>query len=359
MKIVVELSEEPDRIKKAMDEGGYNNPGQFVDTAIANQVELELSSESNCSLQSFDNAISKREDSSSEINPSESSPSSDSQHPEQNLLKPPENTVPTIPSPNPDRLDTGPLWGQYNRIFPVKLTVRALANKLSESSDVSNNGKKFSQLISLGTFSERVAEISREFGLQVKSKDQEYSRSQGEKLSAALPIGDNPEKSKERFKTHFVGRAEQGGDLTGAAPHLLFVNIPSDSSGEIGLTEAGLEFARLTNPLIDDGIDSETSLSDKEVQFYIQHVAHNRNDEFAAMQTVAVGIQNGKDRPDSLTEHIASINNDWTYSQAQTVRSGLVSRMFELRLIRRERIGQRGVQYQLTTGSEEVLDLHE
>jgi hypothetical protein len=50
------------------------------------------------------------------------------------------------------------------------------------------------------------------------------------------------------------------------------------------------------------------------------------------------------------------LNSDWSQSYANTMRSGLVSRMYELGLISRERVGQRGVAYNLTETGESLLD---
>jgi molybdenum-dependent DNA-binding transcriptional regulator ModE/Arc/MetJ-type ribon-helix-helix transcriptional regulator len=356
MKVVVEVSEKVDRMREAINKGGYEDSSQFVNTAIQNQIKLELDDGINDNLKTLDQALVQEDTDSVDVDQSELSKSL----PYEDMLVIPENdSVQTISLPNTERLDSGPLWGQYNRIFPVKLTLRVLTNMLSENFTVSDNGQKLGGMISLGEFGDNVAEIARNYGMKIKAKDEEYSRTQGERLSAALPIGDDPEKSEERFKTHFVGRAEQGGDLTGAAPHMMFVNMPADNPGRIGLTEPGLEFATIRNPLLDDDVSSDCPLSEEEVVFYMEHIAENRLAEFTAMQSVATAIQNDENRPDDLTEHVASINADWSYSQARTVRSGLVSRMFELGLVRRERIGQRGVQYELTDGSEEVLNLHE
>ena len=191
-----------------------------------------------------------------------------------------------------------------------------------------------------------------------KKTDKNESRGRGEKLSAALPVGDDPAKSKKRFRTHFVGYAEQHGGLTGAAPHLLFVNVPVDSPGVIGITETGLEFASLWNPLLDGGASSDRSLSDDEADFYIRHVQEHLDAEFDAMLFIAESIVQEDNRPDSLSSQVASLNDDWSDSQASTVRSGIVGRMHELGLVERERVGQRGIVYKLTEEGQTLLSSH-
>jgi energy-coupling factor transporter ATP-binding protein EcfA2 len=122
------------------------------------------------------------------------------------------------------------------------------------------------------------------------------------------------------------------------------------------ITDAGLAFAELYNPLLDDGPDADEPLSAEERSFYLDHAKENLDDEYAAMVKTAQAVNEGNNRPTSLTEHIAELNTDWSQSQADTMRSGLVSRMYELGLISRERVGQRGIAYNLTETGESLLD---
>jgi len=156
-----------------------------------------------------------------------------------------------------------------------------------------------------------------------------------------------------RFKTHFVGQLETDGELTGAAPDLRFVNIHPEEK-TFGLTEAGLEFASIRNPLLDDGLEATQALSAAERNFYVKHVRSEVTEEYEAMQFLADAVMEGINRPTSLSDRVAELNDNWSESQARTVRSGLVSRMVELGLLTRHRVGARGTGYDL---SEEGRDL--
>jgi Arc/MetJ-type ribon-helix-helix transcriptional regulator len=349
MKVVVDV---PDglmqQVREAVQQGEYEDAREFVTIALENQAELELDDDEASDVMTLEQAIeSEAQQPRTDGHPVITSSSSDGV----NALKRLEyDLVATVSSPDYDRLDAGPLWGQYNRIFPVKLTLRVLANELRNqavhtSSQVDGSGAEW---VSLDRFSQKAAEIAREYGMKIKQTDNNKSRGQGEKLSAALPVGDDPEKSKKRFKSHFVGDIDQQGGLSGAPAHLLFVNIPSDSPGLIDITEAGLEFASKWNPLIDGGVSSDQALSEDEAEFYLRHVEEQLPEEFNAMTLTAAAIEDGHNRPTSLTERIASINSDWSEAQASTIRAGLVSRMYELDLVDRERVGQRGIAYKLT-----------
>jgi hypothetical protein len=358
MKVVVDIPRRLlDQIGETVDVRSYNDTREFVSVALENQVELELTGSTDAGVMTIEDAVAGGDSSShqEEITPNSKLKQSDSST--DGLLQQGDyNNIPAVSSPKEARLDDGPLWGQYNRIFPVKLTVRALANQMRNLIEAGAEDGGDKQWVSLKQFSESAAEVGREYGLKIQQEDEAHSRGQGEKLSAALPIGDNPEKSKERFQTHFVGYAEQGGDLTGAAPHLLFVNIPEDSPGMIGITEAGLEFAELWNPLLDGDLGADKPLSNDEATFYLKHVKDQLPTEYEAMALTAEAIEDGDNRPDSLSARVASLNNDWSEAQANTIRSGLVSRMYELGLVQRERVGQRGVAYRLTNEEQEVFN---
>lgn len=362
MKIVIDVPEDLlKRVREAVQENDYDNPRDFITVAIENQVELESIGGNTSDIVSLDQAIQAqndepRTDGNASIDPQQSlgnyGPGA--------LGRTDYERVSTVDIPDQSRLDDGPLWGQYNRIFPVKLTLRVLANELRNqavhaTSQVDGSGEEW---VSMDRFADEVSDLAREYGLKISQVDKNESRGRGEKLSAALPIGDDAQKSKKRFKSHFVGYAEQNGNLAGAAPKLRLVNIPEDSRAIMGITEPGLKFAELWNPLLDGGVSSDRSLAEDEVTFYLEHVRESLPSEFKAMQFTAEAIAAGDNRPDSLSSRIASLNEEWSEAQSSTVRSGLVSRMSELGLVKRERVGQRRIEYKLSKKGTESLEVN-
>lgn len=337
MKLVIDVPEETlERVRKIVKEKDYDDPSEFLIVALENQIVLEESTKNEQSLQSFDDYFSDDDGSDT----SEQSTIS-------NLDNGELGSVPTCQPPSKERISTGPLWGQYNRIFPIKIVVRNLANSLKRA-----NTKR----IDLEKFQDKAAKNARDIGLRLEGVDDELNRGRGEKLSSGLPVGANANKSLSRFKEQFVGRVDKQGNLDGACPVLQFVDISPEKDSNIGLTEAGLEFAELHNPLLDDSIRAETSLSDAEKEFFLKHVSTNLSREFEAINTALQSIQDGDDRPDGLTEQIAQLNGDWSENQASTIRTGLVSRLHELGLLTRERVGQRGVAYKLTDHGQSLLE---
>ncbi len=350
MRVVVDIPPElVDEIRSALRSGGYEDPEEFLMQALRTQLELESSEQQ--TLMSFGEAIETNE-SPSQDRPLDERTSKQSDlefadHPgEPTKLPRREFDVRTVDSPSPERIDMGPLWGQYNRIFPMKLSIRHLAIRLdAEDTD----GVPYKQ------FRDKTAEVAREYGFYLEDLDDRMGRGRGEKFSAALPTGDKVERSLDRFKTHFVGQVDSEGDLTGSLPNLQFVDI-DPKAREFGITKSGLEFARLENPLLDEQDEMvEHSLSEGERRFYLDHVDAEHPEEARAMRIVADAIAEGIDRPDPLSERIGELSDDWSAAQASTIRSGLVGRLYELGLVSRERVGGRGIRYQLTDRGEEEL----
>jgi Arc/MetJ-type ribon-helix-helix transcriptional regulator len=356
MKIVVDIPHDLlVNIKNAIKSGEYGNAREFVFVAIENQLELEKYADN---YKTLDEAIEEFD--TSEPRASEKLEDAYEQGLDELLInglgRQEYNSVPTVPPPDTERLDPGPLWGQYNRVFPAKIVVRKLANMVQEQNENSSSSENGVRWIELEHFQEEASQLARNYGLMIREYDQRKSRGRGEKLASGLPTGDDPDKSKNRFETHFIGYSDRNNNLTGEPPHLHFIDISDGDASRIGITDAGLAFAELYNPLLDDGPDSDKSLSSEERSFYIKHAKANLNDEFAAMIKAAQAVNEGSNRPTSLTEHITELNSDWSQSHANTMRSGLVSRMYELGLIGRERVGQRGVAYNLTETGESLLD---
>lgn len=359
MKVIIEIPDNLlNQVRNAVQKGDYDDPKEFVNVALANQVELETSTSGKGGVKTLEEAMDSREE-----NPrtDESSPVDSEQifvgNGSGSLDRTEYDLVTTVPLPDSNRLDEGPLWGQYNRIFPVKLTLRVLVNELQNRAvhATSQRHGLEGQWVSLDQFKRSASDLARDYGLKIQEVDKMEERGRGEKLSAALPIGEDAQKSKKRFKSQFVGYTEQNGDLTGATPNLAFVNITPDSRDVIGVTEPGLEFAELWNPLLDDGVGADQPFSQDEMSFYLQHVQEWLPDEYDAMQFTVEAILNGDDRPDSLSSRISTLNEEWSDAQASTVRSGLIGRMFELGLVDRRQVGQRGVAYEITESGKKLL----
>jgi len=116
-----------------------------------------------------------------------------------------------------------------------------------------------------------------------------------------------------------------------------------------------MAFAILPNPILDGGVDALESLSAEERQLYLEHVHQALPREYQAMARVAAAISEGSDRPEAVSMAVAKLNPGWSATQVNTMRSGLVSRMSELGLVDRTRVGERGVAYRLTPRGVELV----
>jgi len=359
MKLVVDLPDDlVGRIRDVVQDGGYDDSREFVETAIENQLELEEGSESD-QFKTLDEAIQEIERDESErtstADSAELTPKSESALEYDIEQRSYRNLVPVDP-PSQERVEDGPLWGQYNRLLPVKFVLRRLANVLEERAEP---GEDVPTETDHQPFSSTVAQDARSFGMRLEDADEKRSRGRGEKFSAGFPTGDKTEKSLDRFESHFVGYSDRNRNLTGAPAALLFVDISVSETSQIGITEAGLRFAELTNPVFDESIDADEPLSSEERDFYLDYVAERLPAEIEAMTHTADAIRSGDNRPTSLTERVAELDADWSEAQASTNRSGLVSRMYELNLVDRFRVGQRGIGYELTEHGTEFLRQYE
>ncbi|EJN57750.1 hypothetical protein [Halogranum rubrum] len=357
MKLVVDL---PDtlvgRIRDAVEEGGYDDAREFVTTAIENQLELEEEEDYTGSFKTIDEAIQEFEHNKTRSKATSRPGDEPVSGPQIDLARRAYKNVIPVNLPASNRVSEGPLWGQYNRILPVKFVIRRLANVLDDSANQEANQPVQRDL---SEFSTEVAWEAREFGKELERIDDRRSRARGEKLSAGFPTGKKTEKSIDRFESHFVGYADRNGNLTGAPASLRLVNITADKGSELGLSKYGVEFAALENPLFDKDVEADDPLSDQEKQFYISHVREVLPKEFNAMVHTAKAISEGDDRPQSLSDRVAELDDEWSDAQASTNRSGLISRMYELSLVDRHRVGQRGIGYELTEEGYDLIQSHE
>jgi hypothetical protein len=212
---------------------------------------------------------------------------------------------------------------------------------------------QISSTVPLGALHESAADAARQYGKVITKKDRELGRKRGNILAAGLPVG-NEDKSKLRFKTQFIGYLSKD-KLEGACPTLRFINIVKDKDGTVvaGLTEYGLKFASLENPILDRD-DFSSPFTGAEVDFLLDHIKSMLPSEFELMRFVLQKISSGITTPDELDEELGKFNHEWKGSEASTMRSGLISRLIELGLVRRNKDGVK-VSYVLTEKGNDLI----
>lgn len=355
-----------DRTKRAVAVRNCNNSRGFVRTAIENHLQLgEETSQESKTLEGALNLVKSE----SEIEASLEGTQTDYSGPEQgreqqsddiasvdctdettlSLAQRQCDDVPMVALPGESWLDKHLLWGQYNRIFPIKMAVRGLT---SASLDSSDERRPDDSWLTIQPFRRRAARMAREVGTEIATHDERTRHKRGKKLAAASTTGGDLNKSMARSGTHLAGHVECDTELIGSLPHLLFVDIVQESLQRVKLTDSGQEFATLSNPRLDGGIDADKPLSQREREFCTSHRRDIRQKEYAAIQTITQAIEEGHNRPPSPTEWIGHLSPEWSNSRAETVRAGLTGRVYGLRLADQGEIGHRGIDCQPTVAGE-------
>lgn len=244
------------------------------------------------------------------------------------------------------------MFGQYNKLLPAKASCRALANLTARS------GKGVALL-------EAAELISREatvLGRTLAHYDKRNRASRGNALATAFPtsVKDDAEKSRLRYAHQFVATVNKQGQVSGLLIDLKLVNSGSGKLNRLSLTEAGKQFALLENPAI-DALEPQGGLrlSSEEVSFLLDHIASRVPVEDFAYRCILAAVSDGANTPSkidqALRRHISagkegSLSESFLASQ----RSGAISRMEDLRLIVRERVGVR-VSYALTEAGQRYM----
>ena len=336
-----------EKIQELIKRGKYQSVAAFINTAIENQIYLENSSKETLEYYSAQdkNKLSNLVIGGDvDLNILLSWDIGDIQ-----TIKSPEDNKIIFPSRKEGSDANTWVWGQVNKIFPLKVALRVLGNMIKQS-------KK--PTVDVNTFREKAAEVARGIGLKLLAIERKEGRKRGEKVSSGLPIGEPEFKSKSRYKNHFLVSVRKDGMLDGALARFKFINIEKEAKKEnIGITKGGLKFASLENPIIDKE-EYNVSLSDEEKEFYLKYVATEVRGEYKAMRWVLSTIKKGIDKREDINDVLTKRYQEWTEAIVNTQRAGLMARMFELGLLDREKLGVK-VTYKISKRGEDILKIME
>jgi hypothetical protein len=246
-----------------------------------------------------------------------------------------------------DNITTDWIFGQVNRVLPIKFGIRMLIVFLQDSGES----------LVLDWFREKAAEKARKFGKILEQHDEDSDRKRDERLSVGFPTGQLA-KSLRRYGSHFLGYQQPTtGRSVGALPELGFAVIAEEQGGgySIGITESGLRFGLLPNPAIDNDTGNET-MSYEEAIFYVEHVCERAPGEAKALGLILGMIAEGIDRPEGMDEKMTHIFPNWSSSLRGTNRSGAIGRAADLGLLLKDRFGS-GVQYKLSELGSQMLSV--
>lgn len=226
------------------------------------------------------------------------------------------------------------IFGQYNRLLPLKVSCRGLANLLLAHPTG----------VELEVVGPLIAKGAAELAEWLAKHESRFGIHRDEALSTAFPSGgQRAEKSLIRFQTQFVAASTRSGDLSGLPADLKLVGHVGDSTRRIALTDAGWRYALERNPLLENEQQSPAQkFSLNEQELLLTHIASEVEVEDFAYRAILQALEDGATSPGDLDEALAGEaegKNKVTGAFLSTQRSGAVSRMSDLGLIMRIRNG--------------------
>jgi hypothetical protein len=324
MRYIVDIKEASvNSINKLINEGKYKNMVEFINVAIENQIYIEYTDI---------NEVAEPVKYYSSLSHDKTSKTENLNHFD-STKKMSYSKILTVPMPeinhtslvvNNNHLKSIWLWGQINKILPIKIGLRSLVNMVNEEGWTDfENFREFATNNALN-----ISENLRRYEESLKKKREE-------RISTGLPTKEKY-KSSDRYKYHFLAFLRNDELIDGALGVLRFINFKKeDKKVLIGITQQGLKFAQLDNPVLDNN-NFDRSLSEQEIDFYLRHTQKYVVNEWNAICWLIGKIgMNGTKREIINSEIEKEFQHKWECSieYINTQRAGLMSRMNELGLI--------------------------
>lgn len=245
------------------------------------------------------------------------------------------------------------IFGQHNRLLPVKVTCRALANLLLEHREG----------VDLDPVAPVIASQASELGEALIQHEARFNIHRDEALSTAFPArGKRAEKSQLRYVNQFIGSVTKSGELAGLLADLKLINLADKSKSRITLTDPGWRFALMPNPVLDGGQETPAQKFTVDEQMYMrEHIARSVPIEDFAYRAILEAVIAGAATPVELDEGLKGYisgraRDSVTDSFLSTQRSGAVSRMSDLGLLSRVRNGVR-ISYSATDAGRSYVNI--
>jgi hypothetical protein len=226
------------------------------------------------------------------------------------------------------------IWGQVNRLFSLKLACRWL----STAATTEGNWPKYEAI------SDRLADDAAIVGTLLEQADTVANRKRDELLATGLPRRGNSA-SRDRFLSQFLARITRAGDIFPGA--IWQYELATFDDSVISLTDQGQAFADLKNPLLDGDLKASAALDPAESQFLADQIQKFVPVERDDMRVILSAVFEGKVTPADLFAAVSSkFPSAWSEVMAHTHVSGLVARLSDLRLLKRNWQGRK-VTYEL------------
>ena len=231
------------------------------------------------------------------------------------------------------------IFGQVNRLFPIKVACRGIANMAFANQQTWPDYSFVHDVL---------GENASKLGSLLEKWDHDHDRKRDELLATGLPKRGNSA-SRDRFVSQLIARVTRSGSVYVGALCQYALAVLQEQ--RVALTAQGLEFALMPNPILDrPDPQSTTSLSQEEIKFLIRQIVDSVPTESEDMRAILEHISNGKKTPADLNDVAKNIfPTEWTDGLLATHVSGLIARLADLSLVRRRWEG-RYVTYELGDG---------
>ena len=234
------------------------------------------------------------------------------------------------------------IFGQQNRVLPAKVNARLFLALVSE------RGSEVELFEAATQISTKAIDVYEFLG----GLDKRFGHGKDDLLSTGFPEPDS-EKSISRYANHFAAYESTQGNLTGMLIQWKLAGIKRSKNKTYLLpTAACLDFAKLKNPLLDQPVTSkpEEKFSSQEIAWAVEHLRKHVPVEASAFMTILKGLSAGFTTPDAIDGFVrenAREKSEVSPAFISTQRSGAVSRMADLGLVKRQREGTK-VAYEVT-----------
>jgi hypothetical protein len=235
------------------------------------------------------------------------------------------------------------IWGQVNRLFPLKAACRWIA------ASANSEGHWPSMAHAIENLSPDAAVL----GSALEKADSQNARKREEMMGIGLPRKGNIQ-STDRFFSQFVGRSTRTGRVyPGVIGQYGFASVTTSC---IQLTRWGFELACMENPILDAKLSTaKRTLSDEERAFILRQVWERVPAEKQDLAVVLHKVADGNTRPESLLKQTRSkFPSNWTDVAFRTHLYGIVARLGELGLVTKSWEG-RSVEYKITDTAQRIL----
>jgi hypothetical protein len=338
MKYLVDLSHrQADKIHKYLNDGRYSSFGQFMNAAIENQFHLEDEGDPNGAILANNPAITISANQNQHTSGIIDKYKIINLNRQRICIPAPEFENLVLCTQNKLEKNTW-IWGQINKLLPVKIGLRILQSMLESN-----------RLVNLNEFLSAAAIEASRIGDIVREHEKRNHKDRDDKISAGLPHFSD-EKSQTRYKFQFLVYQRKDGLLDGAMALLRFCNLEKKGGKlYIGITDQGEIFSNESNPTLDDE-NFDLAFNQSEIDLYLNHLTKYVTSEATAIKWLLGKVNEGlNDRSTLNAELMKDCGKLWhaTDPIINTQRSGITARVFELGLIDKEKNGK-NVTYRVT-----------